>query len=42
MAVAGTGYAQEDVPKYEVYGTYHLFTADIDVLDNETLHGWKK
>jgi opacity protein-like surface antigen len=40
--VAGTmaANAQEDYPKVEIYGTYSLFVADIDALDNETLHGW--
>lgn len=32
--------AQDDYPKAEIYGTYSLFVADIDVLDNESLHGW--
>jgi len=30
----------QDYPKAEVYGTYSLFVADIDALDNESLHGW--
>ena len=30
----------QDYPKAEFYGTYSLFVADIDVLDNESLHGW--
>jgi opacity protein-like surface antigen len=34
------GLAQSEHPRIEAYGTYQLFTADIDALDNETLHGW--
>ncbi len=30
----------QDYPKAEFYGTYSLFVADIDVLNNESLHGW--
>lgn len=30
----------QDYPKAEFYGTYSLFVADIDVLDDESLHGW--
>ena len=32
--------AQTDHPKFEAWGTYSIFVADIDVLDNETLHGY--
>ncbi|HMG36593.1 MAG TPA: outer membrane beta-barrel protein [Blastocatellia bacterium] len=32
--------AQTDHTRWEAYGTYSIFRADIDVLDNETLHGW--
>lgn len=30
----------QDHPKWEAWGTYSIFIADIDVLDNETLHGY--
>ena len=30
----------QDYPKAEVWGTYNVFVADIDVLNNESLHGW--
>jgi len=30
----------QDHPKVEFYGTYSLFVADIDALNNESLHGW--
>ena len=30
----------QDYPKGEAWGTYSIFRADIDVLDNETLHGY--
>ena len=34
------GLAQSEHPKIEAYGLYQFFRADIDVLDNESLHGW--
>ena len=41
MLVASTAAnAQSDYPRAEIFGTYNLFVADIDVLDNESLHGW--
>jgi opacity protein-like surface antigen len=34
-------YAQDDeYPVFELSGTYSILVADIDFLDNETLHGW--
>jgi opacity protein-like surface antigen len=30
----------QDYPRVEAWGSYSLFRADIDVLDNETLHGY--
>jgi opacity protein-like surface antigen len=39
FAVSITANAQ-DFPKVEVHGTYSLLVADIDVLDDETLHGY--
>jgi hypothetical protein len=30
----------QDLPKYEFGVTYNVFVADIDVLDNETMHGY--
>jgi opacity protein-like surface antigen len=39
LAVSATASAQ-DHPKVEVYGTYNLLLADIDIFDDETLHGW--
>ena len=38
FVIAGTANAQND-PKIEVWGTYSLLVADVDVLDNESLHG---
>jgi opacity protein-like surface antigen len=32
--------AQEDYRKFEFWGTYTLLVADIDILDNESLHGY--
>jgi opacity protein-like surface antigen len=32
--------AQEEYPKFELSGTYSMFVADIDILKNETIHGW--
>jgi hypothetical protein len=29
-----------DHPKFEAWGSYSIYIADIDVLDNETLHGY--
>lgn len=40
LATSISASAQNDYPKAEVWGTYSLFVADIDVLDNETLHGY--
>jgi opacity protein-like surface antigen len=39
FAASISAHAQSE-PKVEVWGTYSLFVADIDVLDNETLHGY--
>jgi len=39
MTTAMAAYAQ-DVPKYEFAVTYNVLVADIDVLDNETTHGY--
>lgn len=39
IAAASTARAQ-DYTKNEVYGTYSFLITDIDVLDNETLHGY--
>jgi opacity protein-like surface antigen len=30
----------QSFPKAEVYGTYSLLVTDIDILDNETIHGF--
>jgi hypothetical protein len=40
MVAAATGFAQNGHPKIEAYGNYQLFLADVDALDNETLHGF--
>jgi opacity protein-like surface antigen len=40
LVVTASANAQYDHPKAEVWGSYSLFRADIDVLDNETLHGY--
>ena len=39
IAIAATASAQ-DYRKSEIYGTYSLLITDIDVLDDETLHGY--
>jgi opacity protein-like surface antigen len=39
VAVTVTANAQEH-PRYEIYGTYSLMVADIDPLDDETIHGF--
>jgi opacity protein-like surface antigen len=40
LLTAVQGLAQSEHPKIEAYGTYQFFRADIDILDNESLHGW--
>lgn len=40
LAVSATANAQDEYPRGEIYATYNLFVADIDLLDNESLHGW--
>ena len=40
LIAATTALAQNDHPRIEAYGTYQLMIADIDALDNETLHGF--
>jgi opacity protein-like surface antigen len=39
IAVTVTANAQE-FPRFELYGTYSLMVADIDPLDDETIHGY--
>jgi opacity protein-like surface antigen len=40
FVVSMSAYAQDEFPKFELAGTYSLLSADIDILANETLHGW--
>jgi len=40
LFVASVSAKAQDHPKFEAWGTYSIFVADIDVLDNETLHGF--
>ena len=40
LFVASISAQAQDYPKGEAWGTYSLFVADIDVLDNESLHGY--
>ena len=40
LFVASISAQAQDYPKGEAWGSYSLFRADIDVLDNETLHGY--
>src|SRR5262249_38668335 len=40
LFVASVSANAQDHPTFEAWGTYSLFRADIDVLDNETLHGY--
>jgi len=35
-----SAYAQDDYPKFELSPTWSMLVADIDILDNETLHGY--
>jgi opacity protein-like surface antigen len=40
LIAASVSAQAQDHPKAEVWGSYSLFRADIDVLDNESLHGY--
>lgn len=40
LVASATVNAQSDYPKGEIFGTYTLFVADIDALNNESMHGW--
>src|SRR5436190_18040471 len=40
MTTAAIAAQAQDVPKYEFGVTYNILVADIDVLDNETVHGY--
>jgi len=40
LFVASISAQAQDYPRGEAWGTYSLFRADIDILDNETLHGY--
>lgn len=40
LVASVTANAQDEHPRIEIYGTYSLLVADIDVFDNETLQGW--
>ena len=40
VLIASISAQAQDTPKVELWGTYSLLVADIDVLDNESLHGY--
>jgi hypothetical protein len=40
MATTAIAAQAQEVPRYEFGVTYNLMVADIDVLDNETVHGY--
>ena len=40
LAFVSVSAQAQDTPKVEFWGTYAITVADVDVLDNETLHGF--
>ena len=40
LAASMSAYAQDEYPKFELSGTYTLLRADIQILGNETMHGY--
>lgn len=40
LFVASISANAQNYPRFEAWGSYSVFVADVDVLDNETLHGY--
>ncbi len=40
LVASASGYAQDEVPRFEFAGMFNLLRADIDVLGNETMYGY--
>jgi opacity protein-like surface antigen len=40
LVASAPGYAQDEIPRFEVAGMFNLLRADIDVLGNQTMYGY--
>ncbi len=40
LLASAPGYAQDEIPRFEVAGMFNLLRADIDVLGNQTMYGY--